>query len=66
MPDGTGISKPINDVALQLAKMPVEEWAGWALYFLEILDAKDRPHIHRAWLEDIRDSIATRLTYGRW
>ena len=67
MPDKTGIQGLMVDVAYQIAeRMPVEEWAGWIIYLLEILDGKDRQHIHRVWLEDIRDSISDRLIHGRW
>lgn len=58
----------IADAAHDLAKQPVEDWAAWVLYLLEILDSKNptgfrcRPR----WLDDIRDSANDRMTHGRW
>ena len=66
MPDKTGIQEPIADAAYKLRTMPVEDWAGWVLYFLEILDGKDGQRGRPIWLDDIRDSINDRMTHGKW
>ena len=67
MQDETDTQGLIVDIAYQIAEfVPVEKWAGWIIYLLEILDGRDRQHIHRVWLEDIRDDINERLRHGRW
>lgn len=62
----TEVQELVVDAANKIAELPVEKWADWALYLLEILDAKDYGQYRPTWLDDIRDSINHRMTHGRW
>lgn len=57
------------ETALQdVTTLPARSWPGWALYFLEALDAYAQAHGENPApiLGAIRDDIDTRLALGRW
>ena len=50
-----------------IAEKPAKQWAGWAVFLLEELEARDDAlgHIDQC-LAKVRDTIETRLTEDSW
>jgi hypothetical protein len=55
-------------VAVSLRALPPEEWAGWVIYLLELLDGDSGvcQHQWRRVLMDVTDAIEVRARCGRW
>lgn len=72
----TDVQETVERAAQAVATLSPEQWPGWVIYFLEVLDAtlnvadwRAAEYCHdaqRRLLSAVKDSIETRLDVGRW
>jgi hypothetical protein len=70
MTEPEAIREEMERVGELLAELPVKQWAGWALYLLEVLDgqanARGEQYDYLEVLIRISSATAARLELGRW
>ena len=70
MSDPKAIREEMERVGELLAELPVNQWPGWVLYLLEVLDGQanesGEQYDYLETLIRISGDIATRLELGRW
>jgi hypothetical protein len=63
----TDVEEAVEQAAEAIAELPPQEWPGWVVYLMMVLDEQHPPEgMMQENLEAIRADIEARLREGRW